>query len=147
MTPTPKKKSGSEKARSEGKQSGDTEKDTGVNKSTIQKKMEDMNKRRKNKASNQGVKRKSVDYGSRDGLSLVGKYRSGIGKQFVFWHCKGAFTEGSACVDGVCGQCKINDDNKGHSCKNCKQKLCDYKYEDNQTMMMRERKNWEGPGP
>ena len=75
------------------------------------------------------------------------KYRSGIGKQFVVWHCKGAFTEGSACVDGVCGQCKINDDNKGHSCKNCKQKLCDYKYEDNQTMMMRERKNWEGPGP
>ena len=147
MTTTPKKKSGSEKARSEGKQSGDTEKDAGVIKSTIQKEMEEMDKRRKNKASNQGVKRKSVDYGSRDGMSLVGKYRSGIGKQFVVWHCKSAFTEGSACVDGVCGRCKINDENKGHSCKNCKQKVCDYKYEDNQTMMMRERKNWEGPGP
>ena len=55
--------------------------------------------------------------------------------------------EGNACADGVCGRCKINDDNKDHSCKNCNQKLCDYKYEDNQAMMGRTRDNWEGPGP
>ena len=115
--------------------------------SMIRNKMKEMDRRKEGKATKQGEKRKSDDYGSRDGLSLVGSYRSGIGKQFVVWYCNDAFTEGNTCVDGVCGRCKVNDENKEHSCKNCNQKLSDYKYEDNQKMMGRMRDNWEGPAP
>ena len=62
------------------------------------------------------------------------------------WHCKDAFEEGSECVDGVCSDCKLNDKNKGHSCNKCKQKLDNYKYEENEGMMMRKRRTtWAGP--
>ena len=74
-----------------------------------------MDKRRKDKALKKGEKRKRDDYESRDGLSLVGTYRSGIGKQFVVWHCKDASTESNACVDPVCGRCKVDDENKEHA--------------------------------
>ena len=97
----------------------------------IQNKMREMEEKKKNKAARQGEKRKSDGYGSKDGQTLVGSYRRGLGKKFVIWHCKDAFTEGNICVDGVCNRCRINDENKEHSCKNRNQKLSDYKYEDN----------------
>ena len=62
------------------------------------------------------------------------------------WHCKDTFEERSVCVDGVCAKCRMDDKNIGHSCKKCGQKLDDYKCEENETMMMRKRDNWAGPG-
>ena len=64
------------------------------------------------------------------------------------WHCKDAFEEGYECMDGVCSDCKLNDKNKGHSCDKCKQKLDDYKYEENEGTMTRKRHTtWAGPAP
>ena len=90
------------------------------------------------------MKRKGDNYGGRKGQSLVGKYRRG---RFIVWHCKDAFEAGKDCVDGVCGQCKVECTNDGHSCGICGQNIGDYKAEDNQGMMPRNRKNWPGPGP
>lgn len=104
---------------------------------------------KKRKETTRGEKRKGkgIEYGARKGKSLVGKYKRGIGREFVVWHCKKAFEEGSKCVDGVCSLCKMNHGESGHSCGVCKQNICDYKGEYNQGMMMRERENWVGPGP
>ena len=45
--------------------------------------------------------------------SLLKKYGRGCGKsKFVVWHCKEAFKSGKACVDGVCGECKIAHNKK-----------------------------------
>ena len=65
----------------------------------------------------------------------------------MVWHCKLAFEEGKECVDGVCGQCKIWHNENGHNCNICNQKIDDYKNEDNQGMMPRQRDTWAGPGP
>ena len=96
-----------------------------------------------------GVKRKGlgIEYDTRKGESLVGKYKRGMGKEFVVWHCKKAFEEGSNCVNGVCGLCKMNYGESGHSCGVCKQNIRDYKEEEMEGMMMRARRNWKGPGP
>ena len=92
-------------------------------------------------------KKKGIEYGARTGQSLVGKYKRGIGKQFVVWHCKEAFKAGSKCVDGVCGMCKINYGDSDHSCGICNQKICDYRMQDDQRSMMRCRVEWKGPAP
>ena len=41
----------------------------------------------------------------------------------------------------------MEDKNIGHSCEKYGQKLEDYKCEENETMLMRKRGNWAGPGP
>ena len=86
-------------------------------------------------------------YGARRGESLVGTYTKGFGKGFIIYHCREAFKKGSACVDGVCRQCKLDHNDSGHKCDVCNQDICDYKEEENQTMMWRTRPNWGGPCP
>ena len=41
----------------------------------------------------------------------------------------------------------MDDKNKGRRCTKYKQKLDNYKCEDNETMMTRKRSNCAGPGP
>ena len=92
--------------------------------------------------------RKRNEYGSRSGQSLLKKYGRGCGKsKFVVWHCKDAFQLGIACVDGVCGECKIAHDKNDHKCHVCDQSIEDYREESLITYMPRNRKNWKGPGP
>lgn len=74
----------------------------------------------------------------------MGKYPRG---GFVTYHCKEAFTLGSKCVDAVCKECKDNEENHGHSCHLCKQKMITYKDETIQSYMPRRRPDWPGPGP
>ena len=104
---------------------------------------------KKRKETSRGEKRKGngIEYGARRGKSLVGTYKSGIGREFVVWHCKDAFAGSSNCVDGVCGLCKMNHDKSGHSCGVCKQNIDDYKGEYMEGMMKRERANWDGLAP
>ena len=115
---------------------------------SIEKKIADLNDKMKmQKKTGAGRKRKGGNYGLREGQSLVGTYRSTLGKNFCVWHCKRAFEEGYDCVDGVCSRCKMDSGNNEHACGECGQKLSSYKCEDDQRMMGRCRKNWEGPGP
>ena len=90
-----------------------------------------------------------IDYGSRKGESLIGTYRGGKdpSKHFQVWHCRLAFKKGDKCVDGVCGQCYLKYNKMGHKCSKCRQKMEDYKGEDNEKWMPRKRARWEGPGP
>ena len=93
-------------------------------------------------------KRKRKEYGSRTGESLLKKYGRGRGKsEFVIWHCKDAFELGKACVDGVCGECKITHNANGHKCRVCNQIIEDYREESLITYMPCNRKNWKGPDP
>ena len=93
-------------------------------------------------------KRKRNEYGSRSRQSLLKTYGRGCGKsKFVVWHCKDAFESGKACVDGVCGECKIAHDKNGHKCHVCNQRIEDYRETTLITYMPRNRKNWKGPGP
>jgi len=93
-----------------------------------------------------GTKRKGVNYGSRRGETLV-PYKRGLENRFVAYHCKLAFGAGSKCVDAICHKCKLNPENKDHSCPECNQNIGDYSEETNQGYMPRKRPNWEGPGP
>ena len=78
----------------------------------------------------------------------IKKYGRGYGKsKFVIWHYKDAFELGKACVDGVCGECKITHDKNGHKCPICNQSIEDYREESLITYMPRNRNNWKGPGP
>ena len=84
----------------------------------------------------------------RKGQTLVGTYNNrNLVTQFQIFHCRDSLNGQSACVDAVCGMCKLDSENDRHSCPNCDENIKDYKLEENEAMLPRCRPEWGGVGP